>query len=46
LPRAPNDANASPAAGQRDQRELAQFYLDRGRRLFQQERDREALEGN
>jgi Tfp pilus assembly protein PilF len=26
-----------------DQRELAQFYLDRGRRLFQQESDREAI---
>jgi len=30
-------------AGQRDQQELARFYLDRGRRLFQQEDDREAL---
>lgn len=30
-------------AGQRDQRELARFYLDRGRRLFQQEQDRDAL---
>jgi tetratricopeptide (TPR) repeat protein len=29
--------------GQRDQRELAKFYLDRGRRLYQQERDREAI---
>ena len=29
--------------GQRDQRELARFYFDRGLRLFQQERDREAL---
>ena len=28
--------------GQRDQRELAAFYLDRGRRLFEQERDRDA----
>jgi tetratricopeptide (TPR) repeat protein len=28
---------------QRDQRELAQFYLERGRRLFQQEHDREAI---
>jgi tetratricopeptide (TPR) repeat protein len=28
---------------QRDQRELAQFHLDRGRRLFQQENDREAM---
>ena len=31
------------AAGEpRDQRDLAAFYLDRGRRLFEQERDREA----
>jgi tetratricopeptide (TPR) repeat protein len=28
---------------QRDQKELAKFYLDRGRRLFQAESDREAL---
>ena len=28
--------------GQRDQQELATFYLDRARRLFQQESDREA----
>jgi Tfp pilus assembly protein PilF len=28
--------------GQRDQQELAAFYLDRGRRLFSQESDREA----
>ena len=28
---------------QRDQQELAAFYLDRARRLFQQERDREAV---
>jgi Tfp pilus assembly protein PilF len=26
-----------------DQRELARFYLDRGRRLFRQENDREAI---
>ena len=30
-------------AEQRDQRELATFHLDRGRRLFQQERDEEAI---
>ena len=29
--------------GQRDQQELATFYLDRARRLFQQESDREAI---
>jgi tetratricopeptide (TPR) repeat protein/TolB-like protein len=28
---------------QRDQQELARFYLDRGRRLYEQELDREAL---
>ena len=28
---------------QRDQQELARFYLDRGRRLFQQENDRDAV---
>ena len=43
LPHAPNDATLA-GSGQRDQRELAQFYLDRGRRLFQQERDRDALD--
>jgi len=31
-------------SGQRDQAELARFYLDRGRRLYQQENDREALD--
>jgi tetratricopeptide (TPR) repeat protein len=30
-------------SGQRDQRELARFYLDRGRRLFEQESDGEAM---
>jgi len=30
-------------AGQRDQQELAVFYLDRARRLFQQENDRDAV---
>jgi tetratricopeptide (TPR) repeat protein len=36
--------DAALATGeQRDQRNLAQFYLDRGRRLFQQENDREAM---
>ena len=31
------------ASEQRDQQELARFYLDRGRRLFEQENDREAI---
>jgi tetratricopeptide (TPR) repeat protein/TolB-like protein len=30
-------------SAQRDQRELAAFHLDRGRRLFEQEQDREAM---
>lgn len=30
-------------SGQRDQQELARFYLDRSRRLFEQEQDREAM---
>jgi tetratricopeptide (TPR) repeat protein len=43
LPQA-NRVEESLAGGlQRDQLELARFYLDRGRRLFQQERDRNAL---
>lgn len=31
------------ASGQREQRQLAAFHLDRGRRLFQQEKDVEAI---
>jgi tetratricopeptide (TPR) repeat protein/TolB-like protein len=31
-------------SAQRDQRELATFHLDRGRRLFEREQDREALD--
>ena len=31
------------ATAQRDQRDIAQYHLDRGRRLFEQERDRDAL---
>ena len=30
-------------AAQRDQQDLAQFHLERGRRLFEQEQDREAM---
>jgi Flp pilus assembly protein TadD len=42
LPRPePDDAVAND--NQRDQRELARFYLDRGRRLFLEEQDTEAL---
>ena len=35
--------SAIVASEQRDQRELATFHLDRGRRLFEQERDEEAI---
>jgi Tfp pilus assembly protein PilF len=34
---------AALASEQRDQRELARFYLDRGRRFFQTENDRDAI---
>lgn len=44
LPHAARVEEALGAAGQRDQKELARFYLDRGQRLFEQERDREALD--
>ena len=43
LPHARQMATTLATAGQRDQRELARFYLDRGRRLFDQEDDREAV---
>jgi len=42
----PPPARAESALGateQRDQRELAAFHLDRGRRLFEKESDREAI---
>jgi tetratricopeptide (TPR) repeat protein len=35
--------NEEALSGQRDQQELARFYLDRGRRLYEQENDRDAL---
>ena len=37
-------ADDTASTGQRDQRELAQYYLEQGRRLYQEERDREALD--
>jgi tetratricopeptide (TPR) repeat protein len=43
LPHARRMAATLATAEQRDQRELAQFYLERGRRLFEQESDREAV---
>ena len=42
-PRASRIDEVLAESGQRDQRELARFYLDRGRRLYQQERDTDAL---
>lgn len=41
-PRAQRIDAALEMVGQRDQRELASFYLERGRRLFEQENDRDA----
>ena len=43
LPHAGRIETTLATSGQRDQRELALFYLERGRRLFQQENDREAI---
>ena len=42
LPRARRLVTRLAASEQRDQEDLAKFYLDRGRRLFQQEHDRDA----
>ena len=39
----PHARQVEAALATSDQRELAQFYLERGRRLFQQENDREAI---
>jgi Flp pilus assembly protein TadD len=43
LPRGHRIEQTLAITGQRDQQELAQFYLARGRRLFQREDDREAI---
>jgi tetratricopeptide (TPR) repeat protein len=43
LPHASNIVSRLATSEQREQAELATFYLDRGRRLFQQESDREAI---
>jgi Flp pilus assembly protein TadD len=43
LPAALRVEDAMVAAGQRDQRELALFHLDRGRRFFEEQRDAEAI---
>jgi tetratricopeptide (TPR) repeat protein len=42
LPHARRIETKLMAAGQRDQQELAAFYVDRARRLYQRENDREA----
>ncbi|HEY1910431.1 MAG TPA: tetratricopeptide repeat protein [Vicinamibacterales bacterium] len=42
LPREARVSERLAETGQRDQAELATFYLDRARRLYQQENDREA----
>jgi tetratricopeptide (TPR) repeat protein len=43
LPHALRIEETLASAGQRDQQELARFYLDRARRLYQKESDTEAL---
>src|SRR5439155_21785667 len=43
LPHARRIEAAQTRTEQRDQRDLAAFHLDRGKRLFQQENDREAI---
>jgi tetratricopeptide (TPR) repeat protein len=43
LPHASRLDQTVAATERRDQRDLAQFYLDRGRRLAQQENDRDAI---
>ena len=43
LPRARQIESRLAASGQRDQEETALFHLERGRRLYQQDNDREAL---
>jgi tetratricopeptide (TPR) repeat protein/TolB-like protein len=42
--RTPRGEPSLSTSAQRDQRELAAFHLDRGRRLFEREQDREALD--
>src|SRR5438105_8571461 len=44
LPRARRIDTRLAASEQRDQEEVARFHLDRGRRLFQQENDRAAID--
>jgi len=44
LPHARQIEATLATSNQRDQQELARFYLDRARRLYEQERDRDALD--
>jgi tetratricopeptide (TPR) repeat protein len=44
LPRAERVESKIATPAERDQRDLAAFHLDKGRRLFEDRRDREALE--
>jgi len=44
LPRARRIEAALATGNQRDQQELARFYFDRARRLYEQEHDREAID--
>jgi tetratricopeptide (TPR) repeat protein len=44
LPRARQIEAALATGNQRDQQELGRFYLDRARRLYEQEHDRDALD--
>lgn len=43
VPDIPGIESLLVASGRREQREVADFHLERGRRLFQQEQDREAM---
>ena len=43
LPHASRIETTLASSGQRDQRELARFYLDRAQRMFEREADREAV---
>jgi Tfp pilus assembly protein PilF len=42
-PRGPRIESTIVNTAQREQREIATFHLDRGRRLYEQEKDREAI---
>jgi tetratricopeptide (TPR) repeat protein len=44
LPSRLNGGDTLTTSGQRDQRDLAQFHLEAGQRMFREERDRDALQ--